>query len=92
MFSICFFVILSDDTLDRMSPSYFCSPAMSFGILSASTTVTSTCCERRAAARAWAWLRSFSASSTCGRPRTTRVPTARLFSSMVSPSTSSAAW
>ena len=92
MFSICFFVILSDETLDRMTPSYFCSPAMSFGISSASTTVTSTCCERSAAARAWAWLRSFSASSTCGRPRTTTVPTARLFSSMVSPSTSSAAW
>ncbi len=65
---------------------------MSLGILSASTTVTSTCCERSAAASAWAWLRSFSASNTCGRPRTTRVPIARLFSSMVSPSTSMAAW
>jgi hypothetical protein len=28
----------------------------------------------------------------CGVPRTTTVPTARLFSSIVSPSTSSAAW
>jgi hypothetical protein len=91
MFSICFFVILSEETLDRMSPSYFCSLAMSFGILSASTTVTSTCWERRAAARAWAWLRSFSASSTCGRPRTTR-PQPRLFSLDRVAVTSSAAW
>ena len=92
MFSICFFVILSEETLESTRPSYFCRPAMSLGILSASTTVTSTCCERRAAARAWACARSFSASSTCGRPRTTTVPSARLFSSMVSPSTSIAAW
>ena len=35
---------------------------------------------------------SFSARSTWGRPRTTTVPTARLLSSMVSPSTSMAAW
>ena len=33
MFSICFFVILSEDTLDSMIPSYFCRPAMSFGML-----------------------------------------------------------
>ena len=92
MFSICFFVILSEDTLDRTIPSYLPRPAMSFGILSGSTTVTSTCWARRAAARAWAWSRLFSARSTWGRPRTTTVPTARLFSSMVSPSTSIAAW
>ena len=91
MFPICCFVSLSEETLDRMTPSYFWSPAMSFGIRSGSTTVTSTCWERSAAASAWAWSRVFSASSTWGRPRTTTVPMARLFSSMVSPSTSMAA-
>ena len=65
---------------------------MSFGIPAGSTTVTSMFCERSAAASDCAWARSLSASSTCGRPRTTTVPTARLLSSMVSPSTSIAAW
>ena len=92
MYAIWGRVSLSDDTLERTTPSYFWSPARSVGICCGSTTVTSMFCERSAPASDCAWLRSRSASSTCGRPRTTIAPTARLLSSIVSPSTSNAAW
>src|SRR3970040_1667719 len=74
MLSICFLASLREETLERITPSYFCKAATSLGMRSGSTSSTSTCWARRAAARACAWLRSFSAISTSGRPRNTLGP------------------
>src|SRR3989304_2307237 len=85
MSSLCFLVSLREATFDRIRPSYFCSPAGSLGIPSGSTTVTSMCWVRSAALRACACALSFSASSTCGRPRTPGVPPGRVFSLVGAP-------
>src|SRR5947208_1215507 len=57
MWVICVRVSLSEETLERTMPSYFCRPARSVGSCGGSTTVTSMFCDRSAPASDCAWLR-----------------------------------